>query len=221
MNDTPAPDWLGRFPALALDPELRRVARTAQPLRVPAGVTIFRPGDACQSYLMVVEGAVRVQKVSEHGREIVLYRVEAGQTCVLTTSCLLAGGRYPAEGVTETEVTAVALPLAPVHELLAGSDTFRRFVFASFGERLTGLMVLVEAIAFGRLDGRLARRLLALGEGADRVSITHQQLAAELGSAREVVSRVLKDFERSGWLTLERGQIVIRDAAALARIADQ
>ena len=222
MNNTTSQDWLGRFPALAAarDPELQRLVAAAPLLQVPAGVTVFRAGDACERYLMVLEGSVRVQKLAENGREIVLYRVAAGETCVLTTSCLLAGERYPAEGVTESPVTAAALPLARFQEALARSETFRRFVFTSFGERMAELMTLVEAIAFGRLDSRLAQRLLALGRSAARVPITHQQLAAELGSAREVISRLLKEFERHGVIALERGEIAILDPAALARLAN-
>ncbi len=214
-------DWLSCFPPLsaASEPD-RRFLAEAKILRVPAGVTVFRPGDDCQNYLMVVQGSVRVQKVAENGREIVLYRVESGQTCMLTTSCLLAGERYPAEGVTETEVVVRALSLELFHKLLATSDTFRRFVFGSFGERMADLMMLVEAIAFGRLDSRLAQRLLALGGSSGRIVITHQQLAAELGSAREVVSRLLKEFERRGWIALERGGIAVRDPASLSRQAN-
>jgi CRP/FNR family transcriptional regulator len=180
MNNTASQDWLIRFPALAAarDPELQRLVAAAPLLQVPAGVSVFRAGDACERYLMVLEGSVRVQKLAENGREIVLYRVAAGETCVLTTSCLLAG------------------------------------------ERMAELMTLVEAIAFGRMDSRLAQRLLALGRSAARVTITHQQLAAELGSAREVISRLLKEFERHGVIALERGEIAILDPAALARLAN-
>lgn len=223
MDDTRADDWLSRFPALVAVPqaERQRLLAAAQVLHVPVGVTIFRPGDVCDNYFMVVEGSVRVQKVAENGREIVLYRVESGETCVLTTSCLLASERYPAEGVTETDVLARALPLASFHALLSSSETFRRFVFSSFSARMADLMALVEAVAFGRMDSRLAQRLLALGGSSGRIVITHQQLAAELGSAREVVSRLLKEFERHGWITLDRGQIVVRDIAALTLSAGQ
>ena len=222
MNNRTSQDWLGRFPALAAarDPELQRLVAATPLLQVPAGVSVFRAGDACERYLMVLEGSVRVQKLAENGREIVLYRVAAGETCVLTTSCLLAGEHYPAEGVTESPVTAAGLPLARFQEALARSETFRRFVFTSFGERMAELMTLVEAIAFSRLDSRLAQRLLALGQSASRVPITHQQLAAELGSAREVISRLLKEFERHGVIALERGEIAILDPAALARLAN-
>jgi CRP/FNR family transcriptional regulator, anaerobic regulatory protein len=220
MNDTAQRDWLARFPELARidDPEFKRLAAMAQVVNLPAGVTVFRPGDACQSYLLVLDGSVRVQKVSESGREIVLYRIGPGESCILTTSCLMAGERYPADGITESAVTAVSLPVAAFQRAVVASDAFRRFVFASFGERMTDLMVLVEAVAFGRMDSRLAARLVKLGGASGKIAITHQQLAAELGTAREVVSRLLKEFERNGWLSLERGQIALRDVGALSRL---
>lgn len=212
-------DWLKRFPTLAAldDPAWRRALDAARIATLAPGTVTFRAGDMCENYLMVVEGAVRVQKVSESGREIVLYRVERGQTCVLTTSCLLSSERYPAEGVVETEVRVVVLPVPVFEQLLAESEGFRRFVFSSFGERISDLMMLVEEIAFGQLDRRLAQRLLAL-EADGRVAVTHHQLAAELGSAREVISRLLKEFERQGLIALARGQIELVDRSALEHL---
>ena len=217
----PDPQWLSAFPALAAldDPVARRVLSAARIVQVPAGETMFREGDPCQHYVMVLSGSIRVHKVSESGREIVLYRVERGQTCVLTTSCLFAATPYSAEGVTETTVSAAVLSRADFNEAIAGSAGFRRFVFAAFGSRIDGLMELIEAIAFGRVDERLAERLLAFGDTATVISLTHQQLATELGTAREVVSRLLKEFERRGWVALARGEIAIRDRAALERLA--
>jgi CRP/FNR family transcriptional regulator len=218
----PDPEWLSAFPSFAAldDAAARAALGGAQIVQLPVGHMVFREGDACRHYLMVLDGSVRVQKLGESGREIVLYRVERGQTCVLTTSCLFGGARYPAEGVTETPVTAAVLPLARFNEAVAVSAGFRRFAFASFSERVADLMMLVEAIAFGRVDERLAARLLALAAGDTALSLTHAQLAAELGTAREVVSRLLKEFERRGWVALTRGQVRIADRAALAAFAD-
>lgn len=218
---TPDAQWLSAFPALAAldDPVVRQALGAARIVQVPAGETMFREGDACQHYVMVLSGSIRVHKVSESGREIVLYRVERGQTCVLTTSCLFAATPYSAEGITETPVRAAVLSRESFNEAIAGSAGFRRFVFTAFGERIDGLMELIEAIAFGRVDERLAERLLALGGGATVVNLTHQQLATELGTAREVVSRLLKEFERRGWVALTRGEIAVRDRAALERLA--
>jgi CRP/FNR family transcriptional regulator len=235
----PDPQWLSAFPALVAldDPVARRVLTAAQVVELPAGETMFRAGDACQHYVMVLAGSIRVQKVGESGREIVLYRVERGQTCVLTTSCLFAATPYSAEGVTETPLSAAVLSRADFNEAIAGSAGFRRFVFAAFGERIDELMALIEAIAFGRVDKRLAERLLALADRTEArgarhgsracafansaavITLTHQQLATELGTAREVVSRLLKEFERRGWVALTRGEIAIRDRAALERLA--
>lgn len=200
--------WLDRFPALQAirDPDWLSALADVRRLRLPQGVTAFHAGDAPQSYLLVLSGVVRVQKLSESGKEIVLYRVEAGQSCILTTSCLLARDLYQAEAITETEVEAVAIP-QPAFERALASPGFREFVFASYGERVSGLVMLIDAVAFGRMDQRLAHALIKLADGTGRIAITHQDLARELGTAREVVSRLLKEFERRGMVALQRGSI--------------
>ncbi len=167
----------------------------------------------------MLDGSVRVEKTAGNGRKIVLYRVARGETCLLTTSCLIAKQRYPAEGVTETEVLAAALPENIFHEALAISPEFRAFVFASFGARMTDLILLVEEITFGHADVRLARWLLDSGSAPDEIVTTHQQLAAELGTAREVISRLLKEFERRGLVRLARGRIVITNRPRLEALA--
>ncbi|MFA7096501.1 MAG: Crp/Fnr family transcriptional regulator [Gammaproteobacteria bacterium] len=211
------PAWVNAFSALRHldDPAWRKTLAAAKLVTLPPGVTVFRHGDRCQNYLLVLEGSVRVQKVSDSGREIVLYRVEAGEGCVLTTSCLLAGERYPAEGITETEVRAVALPSEHFQEGLAGSAGFRNFVFATYGKRIIDLIVLVEDVAFGRIDIRLAQCLLNHADRTHPIESTHHDIATELGTAREVVSRQLKEFERRGWVRLGRGRIEILDPPAL------
>lgn len=220
MSPAEPPDWLNRFPPLRAisDPAWRRIAERLSVMRIEPGTSVFRVGDPCRNYLLVSEGAVRVQTVSESGREIVLYRVGSGEICVLTTSCLFAGAQYPAEGVTETAVQAVAMPKGLFDEAVAASPGFRQFVFASLGERLSRLMALVQEVAFGRIDARLAQRLLLLASADGAVGATHQDLATELGTAREVVSRLLKDFERRAWVRLARGRIEIADRAALERL---
>jgi CRP/FNR family transcriptional regulator len=216
-----ATGWLQHFPALQTieDPEGLAVLRTANEIRVPSDTTVFHSGDACQNYLLVIEGSVRVQQVSTSGREIVLYRVGPGQSCVLTTTCLLATERYVAEGITETPVHAIAIPAAQFQRGVNASAGFRRFVFAAFGQRLSSLMQLVEEVAFGKLDARLAKRLLTLSDGHPRLAMTHQELAIELGTAREVVSRMLKEFEKQGWVRLQRGILEILDRQALQHLA--
>lgn len=216
----PESSWLDLFPDLREldDPDWHAALNQAGCATLPAGVTPFREGDACQHYLLVLEGAVRVQKLSESGKEIVLYRVESGQSCILTTACLLSRERYQAEAVTETEVRAVMIPQAAFQRAL-GSPGFRRFVFASYGERISGLLSLIDAVAFGRMDTRLARTLVDLADERGQVVITHQDLARELGTAREVISRLLKEFERRGLVALGRGRVVLLETEELAREA--
>lgn len=202
---------LAAFPALAPLPAPLRglLAAGLTPVAVPAGQRAFADGDPCRAFLLVLSGSVRVQKVGESGREIVLYRVMPGQTCVLTTNCLLAGEDYGAEGITETPVTAAALSVSTFQALLAQSADFRRFVFASFATRIADLLALIEDVAFGRIDQRLHHALWQRQRqhGRSLLEVTHQDLAVELGTAREVISRRLKDFERQGWLRLSRGKI--------------
>jgi CRP/FNR family transcriptional regulator len=215
-------DWRPAFPALAnLEPAAAaRLAGAAEGVRLPAGAAAFRPGDACRAYLMVLDGTVKVATTAESGREIVLYRVGRGETCVLTTSCLMAAADYEAEGIAETAVAALALPRGAFRDLLTESAVFRDFVFSAFGTRLTGLLALIQEVAFQRIDRRLARLLLARGRAGDAIVATHHDLAVELGSAREVISRQLKEFERRGAVVLGRGQVRVVDAAALARLAE-
>ncbi len=213
--------WWHAFPALReiQDPRWRAIMDKAHVVTVAAGASVFHAGDACRNYLFVLDGSVRVAKLAENGREIVLYRVGCGETCLLTTSCLIAREHYPAQGIAETSVRAAVLAADLFYEALAISSEFRAFVFASFGARLTELMLLVEAITFGRADARLARRLLESDSASGEVTVTHQQLAAELGTAREVVSRLLKELERQSHVRLARGRIVIVNRDALQALA--
>ena len=213
--------WIERFEGLAgLSSDIRDtlVARSLV-VQVPAGQVIFGPGRSPDNLLLLLSGTVRVHHTSESGREIVLYRVEAGQSCVLTTACLLAHEDYTAEGVAETDVEAVAIPRVVFDELMAGSGTFRMFVFTAYSRRITDLFRVIDEVAFGRIDVRLAHRLVALAHGTPEVHATHQQLATELGTAREVVSRQLQEFQRRGWITQARGIISLKDRASLGQTA--
>jgi len=213
--------WIERFRGLAsLPAEIReRLAADSAVVRVPEGTVIFGPGKTPDNLLLLLEGIVRVQQTSAGGREIVLYRVEAGQSCVLTTACMLAHEAYTAEGIAETEVEAVAIPRRVFDDLVSRSTVFRSFVFTAYSQRITDLFRVIDDVAFGRIDMRLAERLVALAKGGSEVRATHQQLATELGTAREVISRQLTDFQRRGWIVQARGQISLNDARALERLA--
>lgn len=211
--------WLELFPALqGIDsPGWHSACEQAREMTLPANQPVFHSGDSCHQFLLVLEGSVRVQKLSESGREIVLYRVESGQSCILTTACLLGNSPYQAEAFTETEVRAVVIPAHAFEQALDDSKALRNFVFEGYGRRLTELLMLIDAISFGRLDCRLAARLIKTD--ASIIRLTHQQLANELGTAREVISRTLKEFERHDWVKLGRGSIEVTAPGALKELA--
>jgi CRP/FNR family transcriptional regulator len=212
-----------RFPELAPggDAALDEFLAAGRIVTLPAGQPVFHAGDACRAYLLVIEGRVPVRLVSEGGREITLYEVASGDSCVLTTACLLGDRAYNADAVAATEVRAAVFERAAFARAMERSATLRRFVFANLSQRLGTLIARVDDVAFGDIDRRLARALLgdAAGAGTDDVRRTHEQLATEAGTAREVVSRHLKRFEAQGWVGLARGRIRIRDRAALRRLA--
>ena len=197
-----------------------RLVRETRIVRLPPGARAFAPGAPAAHYLIVLDGAVRVQLVAESGREILLYRVGPGESCVLTTSCLLTREDYGAEAVAETAVTAAAVPAATFRDLVARSAAFRDHVLASYADRVASLILTMEDAVFGRIDRRLAAVLLAR-ESGDRITATHQALAAELGTAREVVSRQLKLFEHRGLVARSRGAVAVIDRERLGRVAKE
>lgn len=217
MND-PTP-LQALLPELAHDAELSAILARAHCINLPAGQCVFQPGALCQNYLLVARGEVRVQLLTAGGREVVLYHVGPGDSCVLTTSCLLGAAHYPAEGITVNEVTAFALSAADFQQGLDSSSVFRRFVFGNLGRRLSEVIARMEQVVFAPIDARLAGSLLQLSGAGDQLSATHHELAVELGTAREVVSRHLKRFEENGWVRLGRGSIALTDRAALERLA--
>jgi CRP/FNR family transcriptional regulator len=188
-------------------------------LTLAENTTVFHQGDACKNYLIILDGKVKVFTRAENGREILLYRLFKGDSCVLTTSCLLGNKNYPAEGKTETPVTALAVPVIKFNNAMQQSTTFRGIVFSAFSQHLSDLITLVEEVAFGKIDSRLAKHLLHQCDDDHTLASTHQNIATELGSAREVISRQLKELETKGYLKISRGNIKITDMTAIQKIA--
>lgn len=199
-------------------PTRARIAAEALPLRAPAGAVLFRPGDPCRGFVMLRTGRARVDLIAEDGHALLLYRVEPGQACAITTSCLFAGEAYSAEGTAETECEGLLLPAPLFARLVEESAAFRTFVLAGFAARLAALMGRIEELSFRSVDARLATYLLERAPGT--VAATQQEIAADIGTAREVVSRRLAAFARGGLVRTERGAVTVLDAPGLIRIKD-
>lgn len=183
--------------------------------QLPAGQYVCWEGDECRQLAIVLSGVVRVYKIGESGREITLYRIEENDSCILTASCILSHIRFPALAVVEKEVRAALIPAPILREWIGKYDVWRAYVFELMSSRLAEVIEAVEEIAFRRVDVRIARFLAQLGPEREPVAITHQAIADELGTAREVVSRILKDFERAGFVSLARGSVTVQDKTAL------
>lgn len=184
-------------------------------LNVPAHTVLFDEGAPCRGFPMVLSGGVQVARGAPQGRALELYRVQPGEVCIISASCLLGGSVLTAHGVTLVPTELLVLP-PTLFMRWSEHEMFRRFVFAQFASRLADLMALTEAVAFQRLDQRLAGALLGRGQV---LHLTHQQLADELGTVREMMTRLLKRFEQAGWVRLGRERIEVLDAPALRRLS--
>ena len=205
------------YPALTQLPSrlLARVESELQPVRASDGHELFNVGDTCTALPLLVSGAVRVFKPLTSGRVVPLYKLAPGEFCVVSVSCLLGDVAYPASARAAGEVVGAALPKALFRTLVDEDQTFRNEMFGLFAARLSFLMTLIEEMAMTRLDERLADLLIARGPV---VRATHQALADELGTAREVVSRILEHFEDNGLVRLHRARVDLVDAGQLARL---
>lgn len=196
--------------------QLADLQASATAMRLLAGTVVFDENQPCQGFPLLLSGNIRVIKAAANGRELQLYRVEPGESCILTSSCLLGHASYHARGVVERDVEMIVFPPSVFKTLLSVHEPFRDYIFSLFSERLTDLMQLVSAVAFQKLDQRLAALLVAK---PNPVYTTHQALADELGSVREIVSRLLKNFAEQGWVNLGREQIEIVNAPALRKFS--
>ena len=200
------------------DPYPRQVAENATKVKYPENHIIFNDGDACINYILIIDGSVKIKKTTSDGHEIILYHIKEGHTCELTTCCLLSGVQYTAQVVTDTPVVAVFIPKKEFELALASSTGFREFVFKTLDQGMEDLISLVENIAFVPTHQRLAKYLLEQYEIKHTVATTHQDIANELGTSREVVSRLLKEFEHHDWVKLHRGRIEIINQKSLKEI---
>ena len=212
----PLPDASALYPALAqVVPPLSALGAAAQPIVVPAGTVLFSENSPCQGFPLVLEGEIKVSRQSSDGRTLELYRVVAGELCLVSSACLFRNQPLMAQGIT-TKPSSLLLIQPHLFTQWLENASFRNEVLGLFAERMADLTGLIDAVAFHKLDQRLAGALL--GRGQD-LALTHQQLADELGTVREIISRLLRRFEREGWVELAREHIHIRNSAALRAVA--
>jgi CRP/FNR family transcriptional regulator len=183
--------------------------------RIPAGRDVFIEGDHVDAIALLISGVVRVYKIGETGREITLYRFGNGESCILTANAILSQKNFPAVATVEKEAEAVMIPADTFRDWVRRYDLWREFVFELLSQRLSSVMAIVEEVAFRRMDARLASILAERGRRSDLIHMTHQEIAAELGSSREVISRILEDFSAQGMVEISRGSIKIMDREAL------
>jgi CRP/FNR family transcriptional regulator len=183
--------------------------------KIPIGRDVFIEGDHVDAIALLISGIVRVYKISETGREITLYRFGNGQSCILTANAILSQKNFPAVATVEEEAEAVMIPADAFRDWVRRYDLWREFVFDLLSERLSSVMAIVEEVAFRRMDARLATFLTEKSQLSDSIQITHQEIAAELGSSREVISRILEDFSAAGMISVSRGTIKVLDREGL------
>ncbi|MCB1517534.1 MAG: Crp/Fnr family transcriptional regulator [Hyphomicrobiaceae bacterium] len=217
---TESPNWILTATGLtSLEPAAQKELAGLNPVVVPKGHVLFRPGDRPQGFVLVLSGRIDVHLVGPAGRDLLLYSVQPGETCVQTTLGILGEQDYSGEAVTETDVSAVIVPRERFFGLMEHSPKFRQFVFHAFAQRMQGVTSLLEQVAFVRIETRLAAAILDLMDENGVVSETHQALATRIGTSREVVSRRLDAFKQRGIVDLNRGEVSVTDRAALVSMA--
>lgn len=186
-------------------------------LKNKVGDQLFLESDPVQVFPLVLQGSIKVYKSEPNGKSVILYEVNPGEGCVLSTSSMLGQTLYPASGKVESDLVAIGIPKELFFKMIDSSSTFRRYIFQIFSERLSHLLEMIEAVSFKKLDERLARYLL---EKAPEIKMTHQKIADDLGSSSEIISRLLKRFEKDGLLGLEREKILVKDSNLLKSLAN-
>ena len=197
-------------------PQLRRdFTDFAYYAKIPAGRQIFTEGDEVDGIALLMSGAVRVFKLGLTGREITLYRFGGGESCVITANAILNQEDFPAIAMVERDAEAVMIPAEVFSDWVRRYDPWREFVFNLFSQRLASVMEIVDEVAFQRMDRRVASFLLDRSHIENPIRITHQEIANEIGSSREVISRLVEDFSQREIVHLSRGEIEILDAEGL------
>ncbi len=189
--------------------------RTAYFARIPAGRDVFVEGDEVEAIALLVSGVVRVYKVGETGREITLYRFGLGESCILTANAILSRQAFSAIATVEEAAEAIMIPAVTFRAWVQDYELWRDFLFTLLSQRLSIVMEIVDEVAFRRMDIRVAVFLFEQSKRHNPISITHQEIAAELGSSREVISRIVEQLATKDIIRVVRGSIEVLDVDLL------
>lgn len=213
-------DFLKLLPNVdLLEEELKiEFSRNSILKKVPKGEIIAFEGDECHYLPFVLEGIIRIYKLAESGREITLYRLGKGESCILTASCLMSKKSFPATACSETDIQILLIPSEVFRNWVSKYQYWNTYLYSLLSERLAEVIMMIEEVAFKRMDIRLAEYLLGNVDKTDHMIITHKTIASELGSSREVVSRLLKNFEQENWIKLFRNKIKLTDKNKLSQL---
>jgi len=195
---------------------VREFQQVAFLTKIPAGHDVFLEGDSVDAIALLISGVVRVYKIGETRREITLYRFGHGESCILTANAILSQKTFPAMATVERDAEAVMIPAGTFRDWVKRYDPWREFVFELLSDRLSTVMAVVDQVVFQRMDRRVAALLVSKSKSMNPIQITHQEIAAELGSSREVISRILEDFSQKGVVEVGRGTVEILDLEELA-----
>jgi CRP/FNR family transcriptional regulator len=194
---------------------IREFQQVAFLTKIPTGHDVFLEGDSVDAIALLISGVVRVYKIGETGREITLYRFGHGESCILTANAILSQKSFPAIATVERDAEAVMIPADTFRDWVKRYDPWREFVFELLSDRLSMVMAVVDEVVFQRMDRRVATLLLNKSKIQHPIRITHQEIASELGSSREVISRILEDFSQKGVIEVGRGTVEIFDLEEL------
>lgn len=183
--------------------------------KIPTGHDVFVDGDRVDGIALLLSGVVRVYKIGETGREITLYRFGLGESCILSANAILSDKSFPAIATVEEDAEAVMIPAAVFRDWVNRFELWREFVFDLLSDRLSTVMEVVDEVVFKRMDRRVAAWLVNQAKVQNPMRVTHQDIAADLGSSREVISRILEDFSRDALIEASRGAIEVLDIEGL------
>lgn len=179
----------------------------ATEVKMPKNTELFAQGDQCKEVLFLVDGSVRVYRRHESGQEITLYFLENGEQCNVNLNSAFTNTPAVGTAICERDIKGYLLPADVVKTVYAAEAPYQQYVFSLFARRMEGMAGLIEDVRFKKLDHRLLDWLHA--QQQTQISITHEKLASHLGTSREVISRLLKEFEHNGIVVLHRGRIEV------------